>query len=99
MANTPQGFEQDARRVADAERKIQDKVEAKEKRSFKSGESEDEAPPQTGAREYPVPPLPGKHLEKPGLEADLTLQPMYDAPFYKGWSVRSASRPGFSRCF
>ena len=25
-----------------------------------------------------------EHLEKPGLEADLTLKPMYDAPFYKG---------------
>jgi NAD(P)-dependent dehydrogenase (short-subunit alcohol dehydrogenase family) len=84
MANTPQGFEQDARRVAEAEREIQDQVEAKEKRSFKSGESEDEPPPQTGARAYPVPPLPGKHIEKPGLEADLTLKPMYDAPFYKG---------------
>jgi NAD(P)-dependent dehydrogenase (short-subunit alcohol dehydrogenase family) len=82
MANTQQGFEQDAKRVADQEREIQDQVEAKEQRSFKSGE--DEPPPQTGAREYPVPPLPGKHLEKPGAEADLTLKPMYDAPFYKG---------------
>jgi NAD(P)-dependent dehydrogenase (short-subunit alcohol dehydrogenase family) len=82
MANTQQGFEDRAERVADDERKIQDEVEAKEKRSFKG---EDDAPqPQTGAREYPVPPLPTKHLEKPGLEADLTLQPMWDAPFYKG---------------
>jgi NAD(P)-dependent dehydrogenase (short-subunit alcohol dehydrogenase family) len=39
---------------------------------------------QTGARPYPSPPLPGKHLKKPGREADLTLKPMYDAPFYKG---------------
>jgi len=39
---------------------------------------------QTGARPYPSPPLPRKHLEKPGHEADLTLAPMYDAPFYKG---------------
>jgi NAD(P)-dependent dehydrogenase (short-subunit alcohol dehydrogenase family) len=39
---------------------------------------------QTGARRYPAPPLPKKHLKKPGREADLTLKPLYDAPFYKG---------------
>jgi len=83
MANTQQGFEQRAERVADNERQIQDEVDAKEARSFEP-KDKDDTPPQTGAREYPVPPLPGKHLEKPGLEADLTLKPMWDAPFYKG---------------
>jgi NAD(P)-dependent dehydrogenase (short-subunit alcohol dehydrogenase family) len=39
---------------------------------------------QAGARLYPVPPLPGQHLQKPGIEADLELKPMYDAPYYKG---------------
>src|SRR4051812_36116420 len=39
---------------------------------------------QAGARVYPVPPLRGQHLKKPGLEADLDLKPMYDAPHYKG---------------
>jgi NAD(P)-dependent dehydrogenase (short-subunit alcohol dehydrogenase family) len=39
---------------------------------------------QTGARRYPAPPMPRKHLKKPGREADLTLAPMYDAPFYEG---------------
>ena len=33
---------------------------------------------------YPVPPLPDQHLRLPGLEADLELKPMYDAPHYKG---------------
>jgi len=83
MANTQQGFEERAEQVAEDERRIQREVEAKEKRSFQSEEGED-APPQTGARAYPVPPLPGKHLEKPGVEAELDLKPMYDAPFYKG---------------
>jgi len=83
MANTPQQqFEQNAREVADEERRIQDGIEAKEARSFQP--KEDEPPPQTGAREYPVPPMPGKYLEKPGVEAELSLQPMWDAPFYKG---------------
>lgn len=81
MTGAQQGFEDRAERVADDERKIQKEIEAKEKRSFKS---DDDAPPQTGARAYPVPPLPRKHLEKPGIEADLTLKPMWDAPFYKG---------------
>jgi NAD(P)-dependent dehydrogenase (short-subunit alcohol dehydrogenase family) len=83
MGSTEQGFEDRAERVADHERKIQQGIDAKEQRSFQ--EDEDKAPPpQTGARAYPAPPLPGQHLEKPGLEAELDLKPMYDAPFYKG---------------
>ena len=39
---------------------------------------------QAGARLYPVPPLSSQHLKKPGVEADLALKPMYDAPHYKG---------------
>jgi NAD(P)-dependent dehydrogenase (short-subunit alcohol dehydrogenase family) len=39
---------------------------------------------QAGARVYPAPPLPDQHLKKPGREAELELQPMYDAPHYKG---------------
>lgn len=39
---------------------------------------------QAGARLYPEPPYPKLHLQKPGSESDLSLQPMYDAPFYKG---------------
>ncbi len=39
---------------------------------------------QAGARRYPEPPMPGQHLKKPGKEADLQLQPMYDAPYYEG---------------
>jgi NAD(P)-dependent dehydrogenase (short-subunit alcohol dehydrogenase family) len=39
---------------------------------------------QAGARIYPAPPLSGQHLKKPGLEAELELKPMYDAPHYKG---------------
>jgi len=39
---------------------------------------------QAGARVYPAPPLPDQHLKKPGREAALELQPMCDAPHYKG---------------
>ncbi|HEY0053192.1 MAG TPA: SDR family oxidoreductase [Caulobacteraceae bacterium] len=39
---------------------------------------------QAGARPYPEPPFPSRHLPKPGLEAELELKPMYDAPYYRG---------------
>lgn len=40
-------------------------------------------PVQAGAREQPSD-LPAQHLEKPGLEADLALQPRFLAPGYEG---------------
>ncbi len=82
MAAKEQAKKGRAKRVAADERKIQKAVEATEARS--PAREEDQPPPQTGARPYPVPPLPTKHLKKPGREADLTLKPMWDAPFYKG---------------
>ncbi|HEX6858823.1 MAG TPA: SDR family oxidoreductase [Caulobacteraceae bacterium] len=76
-------FAREAHEVARQEREIQEKIDAKEQRSFEDKE-EESGPPQTGARPYPSNPLPAQHLKKPGLEADLDLKPMYDAPFYKG---------------
>lgn len=35
-------------------------------------------------RAEPAPPLPAQHLEKPGSEADMALQPRYEAPHYQG---------------
>src|SRR5438445_6698342 len=86
-SNQPQdGFREDAERVAQDERNIQKEIDAQEQRSFAPDQNEggEETQPQTGAREYPVPPFPKQHLEKPGLEADLELKPMWDAPYYKG---------------
>src|SRR5262245_13725717 len=71
-------FEMEAAATARQQRQIQSKVD-------RSGEPETEKePPQTGARAYPVPPLPQQHLKKPGSEADLEPEPLYDAPAYKG---------------
>jgi NAD(P)-dependent dehydrogenase (short-subunit alcohol dehydrogenase family) len=78
------GFRNEAERAAEHERKIQQEIDVKEQRSFKPSDGEDEKPMQAGAREYPVPPFPKQHLEKPGLEADLQLKPLWDAPYYKG---------------
>ena len=39
---------------------------------------------QAGARKYPELPFPKQHQPKPGIEARLEPEPMYDAPFYLG---------------
>ena len=39
---------------------------------------------QAGARQYPEPPFPDQLLQKPGLEKDQRVAPMYDAPFWRG---------------
>jgi NAD(P)-dependent dehydrogenase (short-subunit alcohol dehydrogenase family) len=66
--------------VVERQREIQHEVAAADR---KSGASSEQAP-QTGAREYPVPPLPRQHQAKPGQEAKLEPAPMYDAPYYVG---------------
>ena len=76
-------FARNADQTAQAERDIQAKIDAKEQRSFKSEDGEQQAM-QAGAREYPAPPFPEQHQQKPGVEAALEPQPLYDAPFYKG---------------
>lgn len=78
-----EGFRDDARKAAEDERTIQARVDRAEAASFAPA-SEQKSAMQAGARPYPVPPLPQQHLQKPGMEADLDLAPMYDAPFYRG---------------
>ena len=69
-----------AAKAARSERKIQRRIDAKEK----SKKSPGNGAMQAGAREYPENPLPAQHLKKPGIEADLKLAPMCDAPYWKG---------------
>jgi len=72
---------QAADKTAQTQRKIQDEVEAADARAPAEEKS---FAMQAGAREYPVPPFPAQHIDKPGSEAELELKPMYDAPYYKG---------------
>src|ERR1700730_5730204 len=75
-------FRKGAEEAARAQRMIQREIDEKEKgggQAKRNGHAM-----QAGARVYPEPPLPSQHLKKPGEEADLELQPMYDAPHYKG---------------
>jgi NAD(P)-dependent dehydrogenase (short-subunit alcohol dehydrogenase family) len=75
-------FAEEAETTAKKERDIQREIDRSDKKQ--KGGKEKGGAMQAGARLYPVPPLPGQHLQKPGEEADLELQPLYDAPYYKG---------------
>ncbi len=70
-----------AEQTADQQRVIQDQIEASD---AKQGDDKKEGAVQAGARKYPEPPMPKQHQAKPGIEARLDPQPMYDAPFWKG---------------
>jgi len=74
-------YKAEAERTAKKYKKIQAQV-AKKDKAHPNGKSEKVM--QAGARKYPEPPIAGQHLKKPGSQADLKMQPMCDAPFYKG---------------
>ncbi|MBC6982979.1 SDR family oxidoreductase [Caulobacter sp. 17J80-11] len=80
MTSPDRDFTAEGERTAEKAREIQARVDREDK-SFAGGDGK---AMQAGAREYPAPPFPAQHLKKPGLQADLELQPMWDAPHYKG---------------
>ena len=65
-----------------AQQGIQRRIDAKDK--AKGKKEKQPKPMQAGTRKYPVPPFPKDHLAKPGNESDLSLEPMFDNPDYKG---------------
>jgi NAD(P)-dependent dehydrogenase (short-subunit alcohol dehydrogenase family) len=75
-------FAKAANTVASAEQAIQKRIDRRERN--RPAKKPSTAAMQAGARRYPAPPLPKQHLSKPGQEADLRLQPMFDNPHYKG---------------
>ena len=79
---SPASFEKEAVATAHHQRRIQRNIDRSEQ--AEGGKEKEPDPMQAGVRSYPVPPLPKQHLSKPGSEADLKPQPLYDAPYYKG---------------
>jgi NAD(P)-dependent dehydrogenase (short-subunit alcohol dehydrogenase family) len=80
---TDKDFKEEAADIARAQLEIQRQVDdARSTASVK--EKRKAAAMQAGARAYPAPPFPKQHLSKPGEERDLQLEPMYEAPYYKG---------------
>jgi NAD(P)-dependent dehydrogenase (short-subunit alcohol dehydrogenase family) len=68
--------------TARRQRKLQEQADASSKKAKKQAKAKQ--PVQAGAREEPENPLPAQHLRKPGSEADLELQPRWQAPGYLG---------------
>lgn len=81
MSEQSSTFAEEGRRTAEAQRRMQRAAEAAE---AAHPPAERKGPMQAGARDYPAPPLPAQHLEKPGEEHALELRPMCDAPGYRG---------------
>ena len=81
MSPKSKAFKRQATAAAIAGRAVQRGIDAKEK---SGSEKPKKGAMQAGERKYPTPPLPAQHLEKPGVENDLDLKPMYDNPHYKG---------------
>ncbi len=72
-------------KTAQRQRDIQDEQDRRDAAKTQEGQQAGKKDvPQAGARDYPVPPMPAQHLEKPGLEKDLELRPRFEAPAYKG---------------
>lgn len=71
-----------AEKTAKQQRDIQRKIDASDREQ--SGKAETKHAMQAGERTYPEPPFPAQHQAKPGEEASLVPEPMYDAPGYEG---------------
>lgn len=88
MANTPSpsALHNGAQAVVDKQRSIQRQQDGKDaaKSEKADGAESRKQPVQSGPTDQPAPPLPAQHLEKPGLEADMQLQPRFMAEGYKG---------------
>jgi NAD(P)-dependent dehydrogenase (short-subunit alcohol dehydrogenase family) len=71
--------------VAVQHRKVQREQDAKDRSADDAQKTEKPTPPmQAGHRPEPENPMPAQHLKKPGLEADMDLQPRFKASGYLG---------------
>ncbi|KQQ36332.1 short-chain dehydrogenase [Duganella sp. Leaf126] len=68
--------------TASEQRDIQQRQDQADQARQRSGERQ--GPVQTTGHDYPGTPLPAQHLAKPGLEAQMALQPEFMAPDYRG---------------
>jgi hypothetical protein len=78
---TSKQYRQQGEKLAEKQRKIQEQISQADENQ---PPEKTEKPMQAGARKYPEPPVDNQHLKKPGLEKNLDVQPMCDAPYYKG---------------
>ncbi len=78
-------YQEQAEATAKKQREIQDYIEQIDKKQ-KDGKKKQKKKEgvQAGERKEPESPMPGQHLQKPGREEDLELEPQYMAPDYEG---------------
>jgi NAD(P)-dependent dehydrogenase (short-subunit alcohol dehydrogenase family) len=81
MASSPNNVRK-AEKTAKQQRDIQRKVDASDWEQ--AGKRKPDRAMRAGERHYPEPPFPAQHQAKPGEEASLVPEPMYDAPDYEG---------------
>lgn len=70
-----------SKRTASKQRALQDVVDRKD--ALRKPKPESKKAVQAGTRRQPVR-MPAQHLDKPGLESELTLAPRFEAPDYRG---------------
>ena len=68
--------------AADRQRALQDRIDAQDARQSSKAKAKQQ-PVQAGERDQPTE-LPAQHLEKPGNEYELELEPRWQAPVYVG---------------
>src|SRR5665213_973696 len=69
--------------TVDRQRNIQRQVDKKDQRAIGTPQKS-AAALQDGSRVQPQRPMPGQHLQKPGIESEMSLRPRFMAPDYKG---------------
>lgn len=78
-------YREAAEATAGEQRRIQAEVDKRDReRKEKEDDGEGGGGSQAGERKQPENPMPGQHLQKPGVEAEMELKPRYLAPGYKG---------------
>jgi NAD(P)-dependent dehydrogenase (short-subunit alcohol dehydrogenase family) len=73
-----------AEQAVEKQRQIQREQDAKDEAKSGRGGAEKQKAVQAGARAQPEPPLAERHLDKPGLEAEMQVKPRFEAPAYRG---------------
>jgi NAD(P)-dependent dehydrogenase (short-subunit alcohol dehydrogenase family) len=78
-------YREAAAKTAEEQRRIQEAIDRRHREQSSEGkDGADGEAVQTAVRTEPEPPLPARHLSKPGTESELEPRPHYDAPGYKG---------------
>lgn len=84
MASSVKSKSQSVTATVSKQKKIQREQDLKDMAKSKKTPSKSKSAVQTSDRKQIAPPLSGKHLQKPGLEAELDVAPQFLAAGYKG---------------